>query len=97
MEGEPQQLPLHLRSLRSTADPSGDGAGSTSQHSDLCLARHVVLDMLNFYCAFRNSPPAYVLPGVCTADVLLLASGDLRSALYSLARYARRLKQPVCP
>lgn len=96
VEGEPQPLSLKLCNLRSIAYPGGNGAGSTCQHSDLCLARHVVFDKLNFYYAFGNSPPAYVLPGVCgSADVLLLASGDLRSALYSLTRDAGR-RLPVC-
>jgi hypothetical protein len=32
MEGEPQPLSLKLCNLRSIADPSGNGAGSSSQH-----------------------------------------------------------------
>lgn len=36
---------------------------------------------------FGNAAPVYVLPGTKqTADVLLLAAGDLRSILYSIAR-----------
>jgi hypothetical protein len=41
VEGEPQPLSLKLCNLKSTADPGGDDASSTSQHSELCLARSV--------------------------------------------------------
>jgi hypothetical protein len=52
---------------------------------ELCLSREVVFEKLHVYYAFGNTPPTYVLPGVAQdADVLLLASGDLRSALFSL-------------
>ncbi len=52
---------------------------------ELCLSREMVFEKLNFYYAFGNTPPTYVLPGVARdADALLLASGDLRSALFSL-------------
>lgn len=52
---------------------------------ELCLSREVVFEKLHYYYAFGNTPPTYVLPGVVQeADVLLLASGDLRSALFSL-------------
>jgi hypothetical protein len=89
MEGEPQTLSLKLCNLRSPTDPGGDSAGSTSQRSELCLAR-VVFDTRNLYAAFGSLPPLYVLPGVSSANVLLLATGDLRSALYSLVGDARR-------
>lgn len=59
----------------------------------VCLARAAIFEKQHFYCAFGTTPPTYVLPGVSAdasvADVLLLASGDLRSALYSLARDAQ--------
>jgi hypothetical protein len=89
VEGEPQPLSFKLCNLRSTADPD---ASSTSQHSELCLTRHVVFDKPDYFFAFGNPVPWYVLPGVCgsAADVLLLASGELRSALYSLTRDARQ-------
>ena len=54
----------------------------------LCLARSFILDKHFFYYAFGNTPPEYVLHG-SAADVLLLACGDLRAVLYSLARDAR--------
>jgi len=50
-------------------------------------------EKLIFYYAFGNTPPAYVLLADGAKDafeVLLLASGDLRSALYSLERDSRR-------
>ena len=70
------------------ADPAVSTLPTTSP--TICLTRAHLIDKRSFFYAFGNTPPQYVLPGVrgdaARADVLLLASGDLRSALYSLAR-----------
>jgi hypothetical protein len=63
---------------------------------ELCLSREMVLEKTHFYYAFGNTPPTYVLPGVSgDANVLLLASGDLRSALFSLRSDATQRRR-VC-
>lgn len=61
--------------------------------ASLCLARLALFEQTGWFYAFGNTPPEYVFPGIAqdaaTAEVLLLASGDLRSPLYSLTRDAR--------
>jgi len=51
---------------------------------------------MSYYYPIGNTPPTYVLQNVsdAQANVLLLASGDLRSPLYSLARDALH-RRPV--
>jgi len=70
--------------------PHPEDAALPTSSPTICLTRAQIVDRRCFFYAFGNTPPEYVLPGVrldaASADVLLLASGDLRSAMYSLAR-----------
>ena len=60
----------------------------------LCLKRACVYDKLYFFYAYGNTAPAYLFYGDATR-VLLLASGDIRSALYSMCRDSRRSSSAV--
>lgn len=92
---EPGPLALKLANI-TLLDPEASPLppASDPRHADLCLTRTVLYDKLSFYYAFGNTPPTYVLPGVAAPsdDVLLLASGDVRSALYSLVRDTRQIR-----
>ena len=64
-----------------------------SAHANACFARWSCFDKLWFYYAFGNTVPTNLFLAEGRKDayqVLLLASGDLRSALYSLERDSRR-------
>ncbi|KAK3246463.1 hypothetical protein CYMTET_20555 [Cymbomonas tetramitiformis] len=83
----------NIEEKRAQSSTTAQEITTTTAPPRLCLQREMLMDKLSFYYAFGNTPPAYVLPGVSLTeedvDVLLLASGDLRSALYSLARDIR--------